>query len=85
MKFGLPASIAGLPGNNACVRVGPPLSCKGPSNGSDGAVFIEDVFARRVSIQDYVGDLNDTVTNNAPLVPAELPLIVLFTISIALP
>src|SRR6478735_6087335 len=34
LKFGSPASIAGLPGNSACVRVEPPLSCKGPSNGS---------------------------------------------------
>src|SRR5439155_8177111 len=34
MKFGSPASIAGLPGNNACVKVGPPLSCKGLSSGA---------------------------------------------------
>ena len=34
LKFGSPASIAGLPGNNTCVKVGPPLPCKGPSNGS---------------------------------------------------
>lgn len=34
LKFGSPASIAGLPGNNACVKVGPPLSCNGPSIGS---------------------------------------------------
>src|SRR6266478_2372477 len=34
VKFGSPASIAGLPGNRACVKVGPPLSCKGPSSGS---------------------------------------------------
>ena len=34
VKFGLPASIAGLPGNSACVKVGPPLSCNGPSIGS---------------------------------------------------
>lgn len=34
----------------------------------DGAVVIEDVFARRTGIQDYVGDLNDTVTQNVPLV-----------------
>jgi hypothetical protein len=32
-KFGSPASMAGLPGNSACVNVGPPLSCNGPSNG----------------------------------------------------
>src|SRR5213076_2639059 len=29
VKFGSPASIAGLPGNSACVKVGPPLSCNG--------------------------------------------------------
>ena len=34
VKFGSPASMAGLPGNNACVKVGPPLSCSGPSIGS---------------------------------------------------
>ncbi len=34
VKFGSPASIAGLPGSKACVRVGPPISCRGPSNGS---------------------------------------------------
>lgn len=34
MKFGSPALIAGLPGNKACVKVGPPLSCKGPSKGA---------------------------------------------------
>ncbi len=34
VKFGSPASIAGLLGNSACVNVGPPLSCKGPSSGS---------------------------------------------------
>ena len=34
VKLGSPASIAGLPGNNACVKVKPPLFCKGPSNGS---------------------------------------------------
>src|SRR6266704_4442716 len=34
VKFGAPASIAGLPGNSACVKVGPPLSCNGPSSGS---------------------------------------------------
>jgi len=34
VKFGSPASIAGLPGNKAWVNVGPPLSCKGPSTGS---------------------------------------------------
>ena len=28
------ASMAGLPGRRACVRVGPPLSCNGPSTGS---------------------------------------------------
>jgi hypothetical protein len=28
-----PASIAGLPGRSACVRVGPPLSASGPSSG----------------------------------------------------
>ena len=33
-KFGSPASMAGLPGNNACVKVGPPLSCNGQSIGS---------------------------------------------------
>ena len=32
------------------------------------AAVIEDVFARRAGIQDYVGDLNDTVTKLAPLV-----------------
>jgi hypothetical protein len=30
VKFGSPASIAGLPGSNACVNVGPPLSCNVP-------------------------------------------------------
>ena len=34
VKFGLPASMAGLPGNNACVKVCPPLFCNGPSFGS---------------------------------------------------
>ena len=34
VKFGSPASIAGLLGNSACVKVGPPLFCKGPSSGS---------------------------------------------------
>ena len=34
VKFGSPASIAGLLGNSACVKVGPPLSCKGPRSGS---------------------------------------------------
>ena len=34
VKFGSPASMAGLPGNSACVKVGPPLSCNGPSSGS---------------------------------------------------
>ena len=34
VKFGSPASIAGLLGNSACVNVGPPLSCKGPSSGA---------------------------------------------------
>jgi len=34
VKFGSPASIAGLLGNKAWVNVGPPLSCKGPSSGS---------------------------------------------------
>jgi hypothetical protein len=33
VKFGSPASMAGLPGNKACVKVGPPLSCRGPSIG----------------------------------------------------
>jgi len=33
VKFGSPALIAGLPGNKACVNVGPPLSCNGPSIG----------------------------------------------------
>ena len=32
VKFGSPALMAGLPGNNACVKVGPPLSCNGPSS-----------------------------------------------------
>ena len=34
VKFGSPASIAGLPGNSAWVNVDPPLFCNGPSNGS---------------------------------------------------
>jgi len=34
VKFGSPASIAGLLGKRACVKVGPPLSCKGPSSGA---------------------------------------------------
>ena len=33
VKFGSPALMAGLPGNKACVNVGPPLSCNGPSIG----------------------------------------------------
>jgi hypothetical protein len=33
VKFGSPVSMAGLPGNNACVNVRPPLSCNGPSSG----------------------------------------------------
>ena len=33
VKFGSPASMAGLPGNKAWVKVGPPLSCRGPSIG----------------------------------------------------
>jgi hypothetical protein len=33
VKFGSPALIAGLAGNNACVNVGPPLSCNGPTIG----------------------------------------------------
>jgi len=33
VKFGSPASIAGLPGESACVNVGPPLLCNGPSIG----------------------------------------------------
>ena len=33
VKFGSPASIAGLPANGKCVTVGPPLSCNGPSIG----------------------------------------------------
>jgi hypothetical protein len=34
VKFGSPASMAGLPGKSSCVNVGPPLSCNCPSNGS---------------------------------------------------
>ena len=34
VKFGSPASIAGLLGKRACVKVGPPLSCKGLSSGA---------------------------------------------------
>jgi len=34
VKAGSPALTAGLPGNKACVNVGPPLSCNGPSIGS---------------------------------------------------
>ncbi len=34
LKFGSPASMAGLPGNSSCVNVGPPLSCSGPNSGS---------------------------------------------------
>ena len=33
-KFGSPAPMAGLPGNKACVNVGPPLFCKGLNIGS---------------------------------------------------
>ena len=33
-KFGSPMLMAGLPGNSACVGIGPPLSAKGPSRGS---------------------------------------------------
>ena len=32
MKFGSPASMAGLPGNKAWVNVGPPLFCNGPKH-----------------------------------------------------
>jgi hypothetical protein len=34
VKAGSPASMAGLPGKSACVKVAPPLSCSGPSIGS---------------------------------------------------
>ena len=34
VKLGSPASIPGLPGHSACVNVGPPLCCNGPSIGS---------------------------------------------------
>jgi len=34
VKPGSPPLTAGLPGNSACVNVGPPLSCNGPSIGS---------------------------------------------------
>lgn len=34
VNFGSPVSTAGLPGNSACVKVGPRLSSKGPSSGS---------------------------------------------------
>ena len=34
VKFGSPASMAGLPGNSSCVKVGPPLSCNAPRAGS---------------------------------------------------
>lgn len=34
VKAGSPALTAGLPGSKACVNVGPPLSCNGPSIGS---------------------------------------------------
>ena len=34
VKVGLPVLIAGLPGNSACVKVRPPLFCRGPSSGS---------------------------------------------------
>src|SRR5438552_8693401 len=34
VKFGSPVSIARLPGNNAWVKVEPPLFCNGPSSGS---------------------------------------------------
>ena len=33
VKVGSPALMAGLPGSNTCVKVGPPLSCNGPSIG----------------------------------------------------
>ncbi len=33
VKFGSPALMAGLPLNNSCVNVGPPLSCNGPNSG----------------------------------------------------
>ena len=32
-KFGSPASMAGLPVKSSWVKVGPPLSCNGPSLG----------------------------------------------------
>ena len=38
-----PASMAGLPGSRAWVRVGPPLSASGPSSGS---VLIRSVGSR---------------------------------------
>jgi len=34
VKFTSPVSMAGLPGNSACVNVGPPLFCNSPSSGS---------------------------------------------------
>src|SRR5207253_9157765 len=34
VKFGSPTSIAGLPGNSACVKVRPPVSGNGPGIGS---------------------------------------------------
>ena len=39
----MPASIAGLPGSRAWVKVGPPLSANGPSSGS---VSIKSVGSR---------------------------------------
>ena len=38
----VPALMAGLPGSSACVGVGPPLFCSGPSN---GLVFVRSPLA----------------------------------------
>src|SRR5208283_2754642 len=42
-EWGSAASIAGLPGSRAMVRVGPPLSASGPSFGSMRLRLVEEV------------------------------------------
>ena len=55
MNFGSPASIAGLPGNNACVKVGPPLSCSKPEHRIriDLVAGAGQITAAIIAAQDY--------------------------------
>lgn len=46
MKFGSPASIAGLPGNNACVKVGANRNFGADSSG----VLAVSILKRKVNI-----------------------------------